>query len=313
LLWRLSLGVIVTAGCALVLWPVVSLHELRASLARADVGLLAQAFALVVLGQVFRAYRLGLIVQASGVFSSTIYRISALHFFWASLLPAKTGELSLVYMLRGTFGLPVLNGVGVLLGIRFLDFLVIGGVLCIGIWRVFPAAESPLGFIRMLALPGGLLAFLGFAVVPHLSRRLLLVLQGSVRASNHSAGRLLLHLSAAYLTLPRSRLGPIQITTAMIWICVFSACYLMARALDDQVGVTAPLFATAAGSMAFALPVNGFAQLGPFEASWTYAGIMAGMSQEVALASALLVHFVSLAASAVQALIAATLLPAQAS
>ena len=61
-----------------------------------------------------------------------------------------------------------------------------------------------------------------------------------------------------------------------------------------SVSPSAALLGAAAGNLAFALPVNGIAGLGPAQAAWVLATTWAGVPQPDAVLSALALHAVAL-------------------
>jgi hypothetical protein len=69
---------------------------------------------------------------------------------------------------------------------------------------------------------------------------------------------------------------------------------LVAGAVVDSVGPAAALLGAAAGNLAFALPINGIAGLGPAQAAWVVATTWAGVPQPDAVLSALALHAVVL-------------------
>src|SRR5262249_25553716 len=78
------------------------------------------------------------------------------------------------------------------------------------------------------------------------------------------------------------------------WLAFGLAAALVAGAVVDTVSPNAALLGAAAGNLAFALPVNGIAGLGPAQAAWVWATVWAGVPQSDAVLSALALHAVAL-------------------
>lgn len=71
--------------------------------------------------------------------------------------------------------------------------------------------------------------------------------------------------------------------------------------MSNAIRLNVMLLASTLGSIAFVLPVNGIAQIGPFEAAWTYGASLGGVSVEVALPAAVMIHAVTFAGGLLQA------------
>ena len=78
--------------------------------------------------------------------------------------------------------------------------------------------------------------------------------------------------------------------TAAIWATHSLIGYLAVLAVADDISLLAAAFAGAASNLAFALPINGIAGLGPPQAAWTAALHLTGASWEISLATALLAY-----------------------
>jgi len=79
-----------------------------------------------------------------------------------------------------------------------------------------------------------------------------------------------------------------------LWLLFGLAAVLVAQAVVDSVGPAAAMLGAAAGNLAFALPVNGIAGLGPAQAAWVLATTWTGVPRQDAVVSALALHAVVL-------------------
>jgi uncharacterized membrane protein YbhN (UPF0104 family) len=91
-----------------------------------------------------------------------------------------------------------------------------------------------------------------------------------------------------------------------IWLFISASFYLSGLAVFAGTGPITALAGGAAASVAFVLPLNGLAQIGPYEAAWvTAVDLVAGVPQQPALATILLMHLLSLIVCAFQAALSA--------
>ncbi|TQV72453.1 lysylphosphatidylglycerol synthase transmembrane domain-containing protein [Denitrobaculum tricleocarpae] len=303
-LLRILLAVVVTAVFGFLFLRFAPLDLMVASLASASPEMLASSFCLVVLGQLFRGWRIAVLVSPRAAPSFIAYRISVLHNFLASLLPARLGELALPAMLKRSYGIDYAVGAGILLGARILDLLIILSVAGITFWIVVPAG-SELGWLRGLGLLGGFCAIAAFLAMQYLRRGSAhLADRLALRTRSKKGGRLMLliiKILRACAAIPARRLFLAQVSSLAVWLALFAAYHVAALAVTASMPVDTTLFAGTLGSIAFVLPINGIAQVGPFEAAWTFGGILGGLSTADALAVAVAIHGVTFVGGALQA------------
>lgn len=302
--WTIS--VIVTLICAAVL--IEFADQTTVDLLRGlDPAPVLVGFGLLIGAQIMRGGRLSVLISGRVVPSYDIYRISVLHNFLAALLPARLGESALVILLRHHLDMPVLSGTGVLLGLRLFDLLI---VLATGGWAAW-LAIPPDSVAAALRLPALAIASVSTVVLFALpaSARVLDWLVRRLPAAGRP-GKIGRDLTAAYTAAGTGRLFGLMIYSVAIWLVHYVAYWFCALAIDSKGALADVVFAGAAGALAFTLPINGVAQVGPFEAAWASAGALTDMGYATALAAAVTVHVVGLASGAVQAGLAMVIRPA---
>lgn len=234
---------------------------------------------------------------------AALLAVSSAHNLAAYVLPAKTGEGTLVLYLRKVCGVPASEGLASLVVSRLLDLATLA--LLLGASTLVLGADDVLRRSWSLPLGGvlGLAALTLFALAARSDwlvhglnavMRLLHLQQtrlgarvgekttrvaGALRAAG-SEGRL---AGAAFLSIP-------------LWLGVFVFYLVLARGfgLDDLGGVEAT-FASSWAVLANLLPVNGFAGAGTQELGWVAGFEMMGVDQAIALSSGLGAHLVQLA------------------
>ena len=304
ILFRLFLAAGVTGLFLYLLFRFAPLDLMLSARWSASPGLLAGAFLLVVLGQVLRGWRVAILVTPRALPGFTAYRISVLHSFLASLLPARLGELALPAMLKRSYGIGYAKGTGILLGARILDLLIILSLAGVSFWIVVPS-QSELSWLRAPALLGGFAAaaaFLAMMFLRPIAGRLAgrLAPVAGPPPGNRLLG-LVVRLLSACAAIPPQRLLLAQVASLALWLAFFAAYHLAALAVTPHITVGTSVLAGTLGSIAFVLPVNGVAQVGPFEAAWTFGGVLGGLPAAEALAAAVAIHAVTFAGGALQA------------
>ena len=279
--------------------------------AQAKLAPLLAAFALSALVQWLRAWRFAVLTTGRSALPDAAMlaiacKLNCLNF----VLPFRLGELGYPALMRQQYGHSLLRSAGVLLTARLFDLTT---VLAILLSAAALAISTPAG---QLALSAGALVFglspfalagLGAALLirlgpplARLERRLSSPGSGrTAKLGADLAGRLRGFEPAARHVAHLAAVGhgPLRLVVLLgfaIWLAFAAAAILVASAVVDSVGPAAALLGAAAGNLAFALPINGIAGLGPAQAAWVVATTWAGVPQPDAVLSALALHAVVL-------------------
>jgi hypothetical protein len=245
------------------------------------------AFALVALVQWLRAWRFAVMMTGRlALPGATLTRIAFQLNFWNFLLPFRLGELSYPVLMKRHLGYGLLHSAGVLLIARLFDLVTVGAILAgaAAALDVWPHAWRPAFALAALALalaPLGL-TLAGLALRPRLAR-LPRIGDATERltAGFDAIGGYVAGLTAVGLSLA-------------IWLVFGLAAILVAGAVVATVPPAAAMLGAAAGNVAFALPINGIAGIGPPQAAWVAATTQAGVPWNDAVVSALALHAVVL-------------------
>ncbi|MAF67428.1 MAG: hypothetical protein CMJ84_17445 [Planctomycetes bacterium] len=228
--------------------------------------------------------------------------VSAAHNLASYVLPAKTGEASLVIYMRGVCGVPAAEGLASLLVSRMLDAAALCGALALACLTVggTPTAEdwwTPLGLgLALATLVMGWLAArgewlvrtcTGLARLTGLERT---ALGRRVIARAVSVGAALSAAGAG------GGLSVAALLTCPIWLGVFGFYAILARELGmaAEIGLAEATFGSSLAVLANLLPINGFAGFGTQETGWVVGFVTLGVSRELALSTGLGVHVVQL-------------------
>jgi hypothetical protein len=207
--------------------------------------------------------------------------------FMNFVLPFRLGELSYPVLMKHHFEHGLLHSAGVLMLARLFDLAAVLAIL--------------LGAAGVLGMGGGLVGntalVLGATACWLAPFGLLLggqVLRPRIMQLPH------LGSAAAKLTAGLDALrgrGAAVAAIALgwaIWLLLGGAAILVAGAVVASISPAAALLGSAAGSIAFALPVNGIAGIGPAQAGWVAATTQVGAPWNDAVVSALALHAVVL-------------------
>lgn len=281
------LAVAVTAVCLWFLLTPEILRSLGRMVAEARPWPILAAFVLGALVQWLRAWRFavmttGRLALPGAGLVRIAFQLNGLNF----VLPFRLGELSYPILMRRHYGYSLLHSAGVLLLARLFDLATVGSIL-VGAAALL---QVPAGVDRVLLA----LAALGLAVAPFGVALAGRALQPRI-ARAPRFGDMGVRLTAGLAAIGERRVALAAVALGFaIWLVFGLAAILVASAVVATVSPGAAMLGAAAGNIAFALPVNGIAGIGPAQAAWVVATMWAGVPRDDAVISALALHAVVL-------------------
>lgn len=303
---RTLLSLLLAAALLTVLawWGGVGPAEVGAALAKLSPLTLVLALTLHVVVYLLRALRFRVLLPPpSRPPFGHVLAASSAHNLAAYVLPAKTGEVSLIVYLKTLGGVPGAESLASLLISRLLDLATLTGAVGLASlalaltdgFGVQPWAQSVGG---ALLATSAVLAVLclksswipsGFRVLARLARidRTALGARLSARCDYvaqalREAGRGGRLFQGALVSLPQ-------------WLCVFTWLAIVARDLGLDVDLARAIFGSGLSIAANLLPVNGLAGFGTQEAGWVVGFGLLGVPRDLALSSGLGAHLIQLA------------------
>lgn len=281
---RIVLAVLATAGFAAILYYNFDLPAIRSLLLGSDPRWLAGGAIASITTTLLRASRLSLVV--AGGASPPLMAASIVHNATTALLPMKLGEFALPLLLARVGDMRLTEGLGVLLVVRVLDMLALLLVGSLAAWIALARMPQHAPWASM-ALALSVATVLG----------VLVMLAGwKTVASGLRDSRLLQRvpfvrraLMAATMASPAHLAAAFGLSLA-IWACLFLAFYCFWHAIGLDVDVAQAATIGTAASFAFAFPISGVANVGPFQAAWTWMALQFDLPATASLAASLVSH-----------------------
>lgn len=304
---RLLLSLLIAGVLLAILfsWGGLSFAELLESWKALPLGVYLQAMAIHFGIYLMRAARFRVLLppsQRPTLFA--LLAVSASHNLAAYVLPAKTGEGTLVLYLRKLCGVPAGEGLASLVVSRLLDLstlcalLAISTLLLANSGVLAPSWSWPLGGVLSL----GALAL--FAISAR-SGILVSVMTGVLRFLRLSSTKLGRKVESSAERVGdalaeaggEGRLLTSILLSFLIWFGVFAFYMVLAAGfgIDESLGAIKSTFAASWAVLANLLPINGFAGAGTQEFGWVVGFKMVGVEESLALSSGLGAHLVQLA------------------
>jgi uncharacterized membrane protein YbhN (UPF0104 family) len=247
-----------------------------------------------------RALRFTNLIYSRPVKWLDLVPVSVLHSILTYLMPAKTGDVTYIFIAKDRLDLSLTEGTATLFAARFYDFSVVAAFLVILLpfakneipdWIFIPAVIF-CGLILLGAL--GILAFLKFSKPTPESFSLLNETQKQASGLQKIRAAWNKFIIGLREIQQHGAHGRVALLTAWIWLCVYSNFYFAAKSM----GLPVAFYHIAIISMVMIpltlLPLQGFANLGTHEVGWTSVLVAFDYPYKTALTIAAGSHFVLL-------------------
>lgn len=290
--WRgWLIACLVTAVCAMIGMYMLDLGKSARGLADIKPRAWVAVVGLSLLMAILRAARVAVVARVVQI--GPVVKASFLHGAANAVLPVRAGEAVLPIALARYGGMDPARAVGLLLIVRLGDLIVLFGLglFFVAVLDVWGQSDR----IRVSLAMAGLALIVGVSVIPALVGGLGRWTPGALKA-------LVNRVAAAGSTLADNSRISLVVLTLAIWLTLGLAAHVSIAAAGLQVDMTLAFLAAIAASLAFALPTNGIASVGPFEAAFVGILALSGSSAELALTAAIHLHLCALIAAGLAAL-----------
>ncbi len=230
--------------------------------------------------------------------------MSSAHNLASYVLPAKTGEASLVLYLSTQCGVPKSAGLAALVVARMLDGAVLFGLIALSCLSLGIGSEEasqaflvPLG--GLLLLLAGFFALLSWRA--DVGTRLLVWMVGLVNGTRFAIGRKIVATAqrvgdAIVSAGGGGKLRAAAVLSVPVWLGVFAFYVALVQpiGMPDFIGPVQATFGSSLAMVSNLLPVNGMAGFGTQETGWVVGFGVLGVEHDLALETGIGVHLVQL-------------------
>jgi len=251
-----------------------------------------------------RAYRLRKISVFSTVNPLNLFFVITLHSFWNNILPARTGEISFIYLAKKYFNLNVGHAAGVLFVIRIYDFAVtliifVSALLLLGYaGKISPLVMATLCLVflvltlllwRLSKVTRGLIFFVQ-KLFPDISAK-----DRIVRLLNNFHTGITQIDSTAHL-----KLFAITVLCSFISFFIFQ---LVVSSLCLSISLAEVIVGSSFALFAVMIPINAPGNAGLLDAGWVLGFLFIGLDKSSAVLSAIIMHSMLLVSASLVGLI----------
>lgn len=263
-------------------------------LATAEPGWLLAALAFFLLNYWLRTWRIRWLLGAGSMPFLRLFGVTSLYGMFNYLMPAKSGEISYLYLVRRHLQVALPQGAATLVTARFFDFATLACFLPLAIFSFYD--RLPTWMVGMSLLFCALVGTGGLLLVRVLQEDRGHRSRPQAGAGVEPKGRIALAASALLEGLRvihrRRQYTRLCLVTIAIWCCIYANFYAIVASL----GFHADWLELVVVSMFLVpltlLPVQGLANLGTHEAAWTGALAVFGYPVSASLGIAVTSHVV---------------------
>lgn len=253
-------------------------HEVMAALYGIDTSWASAGFVCILSNYFFRALRLNLLtVRKLSVWPQGFY-CTSVHGFANYMLPLRSGDLSLPFLLKAISRIELKDGAKVLYKARLLE------VFTLGIWLVaaslLPSLKLPPAILITMAV-SGIMMILSPFLLKHVFSFSLLPFEKFKR------------VATALAQTSKMTFREIMLTFG-IWTSIALGTWCIAAAIHLPIAFKEIVFLIALQLVMQLMPIQGFANSGNHESGWVGALVLMGVPADMALRFALTSHAIIL-------------------
>ena len=293
-------AVVITAVLLAILLSQIQIADIIVTLASIDPLYLVAGFILYTCSYFFRALRFHILLNKE-VRLRDLFNIVCVHNMVNNILPARTGELSYIYLLKKLHNKKTGEGIATLFVARVFDFISISLLFLVSAFMMHELPKMIIKSVWVIALFLGLIAIFLIALLFFGKSFLNLVKIFFERFNwdkKHFADYLLRKGEETVESFEKIKISGKIIIIALIlnsfgiWLLLYSLNYILVRAMDINLSYFEVVFASTFAVFTTILPIQGIGGFGTLESGWTVGFIAVGVTKEVAISSGFGFHII---------------------
>ena len=295
------IAVIITLFFVGILFTQISPGDIVRTLSQINPLCLLAGFFLYIGCYIFRSVRFYYLLKKE-IPVTDLFSVVCLHNLINMVLPAKTGELSYVYLVNKHHGRTIGEGIASLIIARIFDIISISTLFLVSFIIVVHSLTANTTLVYGVILVLGLFIVLLFFFL-NKSRTFLQAGVNLCSCAGIDKTRVVNYIlkkgEETVFALENARttneysLITIFLQSLGIWGCMYAFIALMVISMDVHAGLFAIFFACTFAFMTAILPVQGIGNFGTFEAGWTVGFLSIGVPPELAVSTGFGIHIIS--------------------
>ena len=294
---KIILGVLITLFLVYFFMTQISVKDILELFKRISLSLFMLGFILYALSYLVRAFRFKILLN-SKLRLKQLFHIVALHTAMNNILPARTGELSYIYLITKQ-DIKGAKAASSLIISRIFDSITIILIFLTSIFfleNVPKVISSSLSIVYtmlfIILLLFFVLIFFGDVVVKLCKKMYNLVGGGKSKFVKRVFGIVERILDDFKLIRSRRKIVALSALSILIWLLQYSTLYVIIISSGISISVVSIIVSITLMNLSAALPIQGIGGFGTIEVSWVLGLILFGVAKEVAIPIAFFNHII---------------------
>ncbi|MFW6366998.1 MAG: lysylphosphatidylglycerol synthase transmembrane domain-containing protein [Spirochaetota bacterium] len=237
-----------------------------------------------------------------------MFTVVSYHNFFNQIMPARTGELTLVYYLKTILKMDVSRGVHSLLVVRFMDLFIVAVFFIVSF--LFTATKTVSPALLAAACGIGIVSLAVILFIDRFMKPSARIFDAVTRATGlskvsviHKGGEKLYQLAETFgKDSVTHKIPMLVMTSLLVWGALYTFSYFVIMAFTDELSYFQSVLGSTAAVLTNVLPINSFGSFGTMEAGWVGGYYLVGIGKNVAILSAFTYHLVNFASAGIIAL-----------
>ena len=257
---------------------------------------ISAGFLIYVVYYIFLTLRFDSLIHSKETPLINLFGLTSVHNMLNNLLPARSGELSYIYLLKKRFDLGGSESVASLLVARLMDFIAIFSYFFLSSFLIsYDGSSVNLKLISLFFL---LLLVISLIYFPKIFGMAASFIEKTAILPEKISQIMVEKLNSFSATIKRMSLeggySRCFLLTAVIWGTRYLMLYVIVSAMGVDIMFWEVVFAATAMFIMVSLPIQGVAGFGTLEAGWSAGFILVGVGKEVAVSTAFAFHIILL-------------------
>ncbi len=288
-------AIILTITLVAILLSQINAGDVMDMLAKIKPAYLVIGFILYAISYFFRALRFHILLNKE-VGIKELFSIVSVHNMALNIFPARSGELSYIYMLKKRHDKNIGEGAASLLAVRMFDII---SISIIFFALALLAHDIPDFMVKAIPIVGLLLLFIVSILLTFMYqcskfvaniRNISIYLKLNELEFIKYIFRKLDEMALCFERIHRSEFILSLLISLMLWLTLYSINYLLAFAMGINLQIESIFLASTILFMIWILPIQGIGGFGTFEGSWAVSFMAVGVAKEAAISSGFLMH-----------------------
>ncbi len=299
---RMISAIVVSLTLLFVLYSQIDVDDILSTVGLIDPFYLSIAFMLYVGNYFFRSLRFYLLLEKK-ISLKDLFTVVCVHNMTNNIFPARTGELSYIYLLKKIHFKKIEEGIASLLIARFLDFVSIMVLFLMATYTIgsFTPATMHLVWIITFFMLSLIMLFVMFVYFGKKVPQLFRAIAFRLKLDNIDLISLLLDKTDGTIerlqllkNYKKTHLLKLIMVSLTIWLLMYYFNFLIVRAMNINLNFLLVVFATSFAIFTTVLPIQGMGGFGTLESGWVIGFITVGLSKDIAISSGLIYHTIIL-------------------